>query len=39
MASYLQLPVTNVKFGALRIKKLMDIILHHIAKEADLRQP
>lgn len=39
MASYLQLPVTNVEFGALRIKRLMDIILRHIANEADLRQP
>lgn len=39
MASYLQLPVTHVEFGALRIKRLMDIILRHIANEADLRQP
>lgn len=39
MASYLQLPITNVEFGALRLKKLMDIILRHIANEADLRQP
>lgn len=38
MASYLQLPVTDVGYGALHIKKVMDIILHHIANEADLRQ-
>lgn len=39
MASFLQLPVTNMEFGALRIKRLMDIISRHIANEADLRQP
>lgn len=39
MASYLQLPVTNVGRGALHIKIIVDIILHHIANEAELRQP